>query len=312
MTGYYERRWSMAARWCERLALISIPYLLLAILLHRFARVTTPQLYWLLFFGLLMLLVSLALGVKALLDLWNLGNRGGKATIRGVMLSLLMLLPFLWQGWLAIDNPRLADVSTNPFDPPQYVEAARLREAGRGQGMNAFAEYDPDYSDRILIDYPRIGSRRYNAGAERILSAVRDLVADRRWKVLAERGLPSTAEASDANAEASGDGSAAQAEAGLPKVTSAKPKRKEKPGADAAIADAGNPLDIEIEAEAASMIFGFRHDIIIKIQSEEEATLVDMRSASRFGAHDFGSNAAIIEDFLADLDTALLGIAGEG
>lgn len=60
------------------------------------------------------------------------------------------------------------------------------------------------------------------------------------------------------------------------------------------------------------MIFGFRHDIIIKIQSEEEATLVDMRSASRFGAHDFGSNAAIIEDFLADLDTALLGIAGEG
>ncbi|MCB1430812.1 MAG: DUF1499 domain-containing protein, partial [Nitratireductor sp.] len=68
----------------------------------------------------------------------------------------------------------------------------------------------------------------------------------------------------------------------------------------------------EIEAEAASMIFGFRHDIVIKIQAEEESTLVDMRSSSRFGAHDFGSNAAIIENFLADLDTALLGIAGEG
>ena len=311
MAGYYERRWSMAARWCQRLALISVPYLLLAILLHRFGNVTTPQLYWLLFFGLLMLLASLALGLRALLDLWNLGYRGGKATIRGVMLSLLMLLPFLWQGWLAMDNPRLADVSTNPFDPPQYVAAEKLREAGKSEGMNAFANYDAAYSEQILSDYPKIGSRRYNAGAERILAAVRELVADRGWKVLAERGVPLVGQAKDLAASSAAD-AASETTTGLPKVTSGKPKKNEKPASDDAMADAGAPLEFEIEAEAASMIFGFRHDIVIKIQAEEESTLVDMRSSSRFGAHDFGSNAAIIENFLADLDTALLGIAGEG
>ncbi|MEZ5871907.1 MAG: DUF1499 domain-containing protein [Nitratireductor sp.] len=307
MTGYYERRWSAAARWCQRLALVSIPYLLLTILLHRFGKVTTPQLYWLLFFGLLMLLASLAMGVRALLDLWNLGYRGGKATIRGVMLSLLMLLPFLWQGWLAVENPRLADVSTNPYDPPQFVEAARLREAGRKDGMNMFASYDAEYAEKLLSEYPKVGSRRYNAGAERILAAVRELVASRGWKIMAERGIPMPSTASDPVEEQDQNGAAA-----LPKVTSGRPTKAEKSAASDEVTESGAPLDFEIEAEAATLVFGFRHDIVIKIVSEEEATLVDMRAASRFGAHDFGSNAAIIRNFLSDLDTALLGIAGEG
>ena len=69
---------------------------------------------------------------------------------------------------------------------------------------------------------------------------------------------------------------------------------------------------LEIEAVASSPVFGFKNDIAIQIVSEAEATLVDMRASSRFGAHDFGYNAKIIEKFLADLDTSLLGIAGEG
>jgi len=43
MVGHYERRWSQAARWCERVALICLPYLGLTILLHRFDKITTIQ-----------------------------------------------------------------------------------------------------------------------------------------------------------------------------------------------------------------------------------------------------------------------------
>ena len=40
--------------------------------------------------------------------------------------------------------------------------------------------------------------------------------------------------------------------------------------------------------------------------------LVDMRSASRIGPHDLGSNARQILDFMTDLDTALQGLSSGG
>ena len=49
----------------------------------------------------------------------------------------------------------------------------------------------------------------------------------------------------------------------------------------------------------------------LSAQSEEN-TLVEMRSAGRWGRHDFGENARIIEKFMRDLDQNLIGIAGEG
>ncbi|MFZ1813301.1 MAG: DUF1499 domain-containing protein [Rhizobiaceae bacterium] len=301
MPGFYERRSSRAAIWCQRLAVLCIPYFALTILFHRFAKVTTPQTYWLLAFGLLLILASLVAGFRAFLDLWNKGLKGGRATLRGVLLSLAMLAPFLWYGWLASTNPQLHDVATNPFDPPPLGEAARLRAQSPAAGMNELATYDDTYADLLLAEYPKVGSRRYNAGAERVLVSVRAILEDRGWTITAERGVPETAPA-DAAENDEDEGGA------LPKVTSGKPADK----AEVADEERVLPERIEVEATAASRILGFRYDVAIQITSEPEATLVDMRSASRFGEHDFGINAAMIRDFLADLDQSLLGIAGEG
>jgi len=57
------------------------------------------------------------------------------------------------------------------------------------------------------------------------------------------------------------------------------------------------------------MVFGFASDISIRLSEEAETTYVDMRSVSRFGPHDLGSNALIISEFLAALDAELLGIS---
>lgn len=292
MTGYYERRTSRAAFWCQRIAAVCVPYFLIAILLHRFGKVTTPETFWLIAFGLLMLLTSLALAMRAVFDLWTRGDRGGGATIRGGLLALIMLAPFVWYAWLSVRHPVINDIATDPGSPPAFVEVAKLREAGRDMGMSQLADYDAAYADLVIASYPRVGSRRYNTGAARIYTAVRALISKRRWQVLAIRGLPDsgadTATGEDApNAEANGE----QAETPL---------------------DPDAPLDIDIEAVAASRVFGFKSDVVIAIRSEAESTLVDMRSASRYGQHDFGANAAQIRKFLADLDAALIGIAGEG
>jgi hypothetical protein len=63
-----------------------------------------------------------------------------------------------------------------------------------------------------------------------------------------------------------------------------------------------------IEAVALTPIFGFRQDVVIRIQPDGEGALADMRSAARNGAHDLGADAARIRGFFADLDTSLQGI----
>jgi uncharacterized protein (DUF1499 family) len=67
--------------------------------------------------------------------------------------------------------------------------------------------------------------------------------------------------------------------------------------------------DGRIEAVARTPIMGFRDDLVIRIRGTDEDSRVDMRSSSRYGYHDLGSNASRITAFLtgleADIDVAL-------
>jgi uncharacterized protein (DUF1499 family) len=60
-----------------------------------------------------------------------------------------------------------------------------------------------------------------------------------------------------------------------------------------------------IEAVARTPIMGFREDIAVRIRREDDGAKIDVRSASRFGRHDFGSNAARIKSLLEDIDDRL-------
>jgi hypothetical protein len=288
MPGYYEQRQSRAALWCARLASVSLPYFAIVILLHRLEKVTTPQGYWLVGFGLVLILFALFLGARAILDMWNHGYSGGRLTIRGLLIAIIMLLPFSWFGYLAMLHPSINDVSTNPYSPPGFIRAGNIRADQAAQGMNQLASYTPPYATLLIESYPKLASRRYNAGAERIYEAASALIADRGWGVTAVVGLP---EADGVPVEGADGAAEAEPEARL---------------------ETAAPLDIRVEAMARSLIFAFHYDVVLRIVSEDESTLVDMRVAARWGRHDFGASAKIIEKFLADLDASLLGIAGEG
>jgi uncharacterized protein (DUF1499 family) len=47
---------------------------------------------------------------------------------------------------------------------------------------------------------------------------------------------------------------------------------------------------------------GVRDDVVIRITPIGQGTRVDVRSASRFGAHDLGANASRIRSLLEDID----------
>jgi uncharacterized protein (DUF1499 family) len=57
-----------------------------------------------------------------------------------------------------------------------------------------------------------------------------------------------------------------------------------------------------IEAVARTPIMGFRDDVVIRVSPLGQGTRIDMRSASRFGNHDLGTNASRIRSLLDDID----------
>jgi uncharacterized protein (DUF1499 family) len=60
-----------------------------------------------------------------------------------------------------------------------------------------------------------------------------------------------------------------------------------------------------IEAVARTPIMGFREDVALRVRADPDGTRIDMRSASRYGRHDFGSNASRIKSLLDDIDDRL-------
>ncbi|MCX7314392.1 MAG: DUF1499 domain-containing protein [Alphaproteobacteria bacterium] len=60
-----------------------------------------------------------------------------------------------------------------------------------------------------------------------------------------------------------------------------------------------------IEAVALTPVMGFRDDIALRVRAESDGAKIDVRSASRYGRHDFGSNASRIRSLLEDVDDRL-------
>jgi uncharacterized protein (DUF1499 family) len=58
-----------------------------------------------------------------------------------------------------------------------------------------------------------------------------------------------------------------------------------------------------IEAVATTRVFGFQDDIVIRVRPDGDgASRVDMRSKSRDGQGDIGTNAARIRAFVGNLE----------
>jgi uncharacterized protein (DUF1499 family) len=62
-----------------------------------------------------------------------------------------------------------------------------------------------------------------------------------------------------------------------------------------------NPGEGRIEATATTFWFGFKDDVVIRVRPDKQGARVDVRSASRVGVSDIGTNARRIRGFLASL-----------
>ncbi len=72
----------------------------------------------------------------------------------------------------------------------------------------------------------------------------------------------------------------------------------------------GAAYETTVEAVAYSPFWALPADVAIRVTDMGSAAFVDMRSASRYGAHDLGGNAAFILGFMEALDAAMAAQAG--
>lgn len=70
-------------------------------------------------------------------------------------------------------------------------------------------------------------------------------------------------------------------------IVSETPPRQRQPGV--------------IEAIDRTLVIGFYDDVVLRIDSDQGKARIDVRSASRYGAHDLGRNAARVRKILSEL-----------
>ena len=313
---------SIAAEWSLRLGRFALVLGVLSLLLHRIGFLAFDTTVTVLALAVAMALFVAAFALIGFIMLWLIGARGGKAAFSGFIMAVIVLAPAGWAAERYISLPNAREAATDPLDLPMWlVEPEPLasflpKPALAGQNAAAAA---------IIAD-PELTGRRYDGAIDRVIPAVREAAATRKWREvgrdgvsavltdLEDRPVTDADETEEAGSENTGNDereteNAGQVQEGGDGVPAGVPLPEARPEGEAA------PIFVEggivtLQYTATTLILGIHHDIVIRLSEEEETTFVDMRAATREGPHDLGFNAALIRDFLHDLDQRLLGIAG--
>jgi hypothetical protein len=244
---YTEVRITWLATLARRLAVFSLPVIVLAVGLHRYGIVEYGVAYITLLAGLAIALLAVLVAIGAFVVIWNEGLRGLGRAIAAVVIGVAVLTWPTFEFVRSATLPAISDVTTDPSDPPRFIAVASARPSG----ANPITYPGEEAARRQRADYPGVQPYEVEGSADEVFNLALSIVERRGWRVL----------------------------------DSVTPRGGQREG--------------RIEAVALTPVMGFREDIAIRIRTSGNIVRVDMRSASRYGDHDFGSNARRIEDFFA-------------
>ena len=332
----YERPVSHSASWSRRLGLFALVLLIVATIMHRFDSLGPDTLAAVMVLSGLIAALAAILGIVGLIRLWMVGAKGGKASAWGLAFSILVLVPVGFAVFRVYSLPPLHDISTDTANAPDFLNDIDGRLV-TVPFMIAAAE---PYAGQQEA-YPQVTGRRYEGAVDRVLEAVY-LVSENKGIRITDSRIPErasevsetddAAEAPDTEELATDDG-VEDAVADAPESTQQDSASEGETTSDEGLADgevselaeglvtdgdgedqvllpaAPPPVVITLQGETKSLMLGFESDISIRLSEEAETTFVDMRAVSRFAPHDMGINAALISEFLSELDAQLLGIS---
>ena len=271
---------SQAAVWARRLAVFALALAAIGFLVIRSNAVEVAAGLSVIAAAILIACIGLLMAGAAAVIIWRTGRRG----VGYIVATFFLCLAFLaYPGYLAVravQLPLINDISTDVNDPPQFSkrpETVKARSdivhpdtlAGALLQESAYADIQP-----IVIDLDA------SDGYELVVQAVRAL----NWRII-ERVKASEAKQA---------------------VYATRRDRGRRGRVQSRLVSPAKQAQIgRIEAVDRTLLMGFPDDITIRIRPLQAQTRIDLRSASRYGRHDFGANAARIRKFARALQEKL-------
>lgn len=178
MYDEFRRKTSRLAQWARRLALFSFVLLPVSAIGHRYGVVETVAFFWLLGIVFALAVVSLVLAYGGYVQFWERDYKAGRASTVAMVVALLVLAPFAWGGYQLWRFPQLAQISTDPDNPPRF---GALVTAGDGDMQGGFDEETAHLQRQY---YPQVTGRRYDVPLAAVLIALDELVHERGWRII--------------------------------------------------------------------------------------------------------------------------------
>ena len=246
---------SRLAIWARRFAGFSLPVVALAIVIERAGVLEIVPGLATFAAALAMAFIAVLLALASLVGIWRHGIEGLGAAMTALAIGLALLAYPSFLSVRAYRLPMIADITTDPIDPPRFETIGRLRT----RQANPVAYAGLYAAEQQKAAYPNITPLDTDASAQTTYEAAMEAITKRRWQVI-----------------------------------NAREPQAARPGVPA--------RDGYIEAVARTLIMGFRDDIAVRIRAVGGGARVDVRSSSRYGRHDFGTNAARVRALLDDID----------
>jgi uncharacterized protein (DUF1499 family) len=181
---YQSEPFSALATWSRRLAVFSAVATVVSVLVVRFGFLEIRPALVTLFGALAGAGLSILVAFAGLVALWRDGSRGIGRILTALLLNALVLA---YPAYLALryrSLPAIHDITTDPINPPQFVELARLRGT---DGANT-AVYAGLYSAELQrAAYPEIEPVDLDVTAQRAFDIVQKLIIRRKWLVIDAR-----------------------------------------------------------------------------------------------------------------------------
>ena len=251
-TARFSVKEAHEATWARRGALFFVQLLILTVLLHRFASLTTPAALNLIVVSFAGLIVAIGIAVFSLVRIWFGGQTGAAQAFAAILIAVVGLaVPLFYLSHAAL-LPRLNDVGTTPDEPLAFKTLIDLRSAD----ANPIRDPDATTVEAQVEAYPDIGPMVLERAAPEVFSLVNEAVERLGWTI--------------ASSETPG-------ETGIGRI----------------------------EATDRTLIMGFTDDVIVQVKGDDAHAVIDVRSLSRYGLHDLGTNAARIRALFAEVTTAL-------
>jgi hypothetical protein len=258
---------SRLALWARRIALFSLAATFVAIIIVRSGALDIVPALSTLAGALVLACAAILLALCSGIVIWRDGVGGGRQALTALLIGFALIAYPLYLGVKAYRLPAIYDITTDPIDPPQFDAIARLRP----RDANPVAYAGLYAAELQNAAYPDIAPDETTATPQEAYTAAMKVIAKRRWRVVDARP-PQTA---------------------LPRAAGARQPQE------------SSVRDGIIEAVARTPILGFRDDVVVRVRATTDGSRIDVRSASRYGRNDLGTNAARVRSLIDAIDDVL-------